>query len=201
VEQVFRRRQVKTHTRLAREELTEGFGHLRMAAAHAADGAAGALAPRVDAARKAVKPGITKASGAVVGMALMAPAGAKRLARRGKKKETGMAGKRWPMMIGGLLATGVAVGAASAMLRRRRSRNAWDEYGSTRTSSDTGAMLKSAESTMDAGVDKAARKAEAVRERGSDMIGSTGSSSGAPIGVDKTADRTMADSASKNSRP
>jgi hypothetical protein len=191
VEQVFRRRQVKTHTRLAREELTEGFGHLRMAAAHAADGAAGALAPRVDAARKAVKPGLSKAGGAMLGAAMIAP----RLARRGKKKESGMAGKRWPMMVGGLLATGLAVGAASALIKRRRSRTTWDEYGSTR---ESGGMLESTRTSMDAGVDKASKRAEAARERGSDLIGSPGSTtSGTPVGVDKT----MADSALKNSRP
>ena len=193
---MFRRRQVKTHTRLAREELTEGIGHLRMAAAHAADGAAGALAPRVDAARKAVKPGLKKAQGAVIGTAMISTAGAQRLAHRGKKKETGMAGKRWPMMVGGLLATGLAVGAASALMKRRRSQNAWDEYTSTRTSGDAGAMLESAKSSMDAGVDKASKKAEAARERGSDLVGSTGTTSGAPVGVDKSMSDSM-----KNSRP
>ncbi len=194
---MFRRRQVKTHTRLAREELAEGFGHLRMAAAHAADGAAGALAPRVDAARKAVKPGLSKASGAVFTTALLVPAGAKRLARKGKKKETGMAGKRWPMMIGGLLATGVAVGAATALMKRRRSRNTWDEYGSTRTTTDSGALLESAKSTTEAGIDKTSKRPEAARERSGDLIGSTGSTSGMPTGIDKT----TADSALKNSRP
>lgn len=39
-----------------------------------------------------------------------------------------MARKRWPMMIGGLLAAGAAVGAAGALVRRRRSRRTWDEY-------------------------------------------------------------------------
>src|SRR5262245_40268462 len=60
---VFRRRQVKTHGRLMREELGEGVAHLRMAAAHAAEGAAGALAPRVIAARAAVEPGLRKTRG------------------------------------------------------------------------------------------------------------------------------------------
>jgi hypothetical protein len=193
---------VKTHGLLAREELNESIDHLRMAAAHAADGAAGALAPRVDAAvksglRNVVRPGLTKARGAALdsvalfGVALdgsretkllarkgtkqLARIGTKRLARKGKKKvqkrETGMTGKRWPMMVGGLLATGAVVGAASALMRRRRSEGAWDEYGSTRTSGDADAMLDSAKSSMDAGVDKASPAAGAAKERTSDLIG------------------------------
>jgi len=210
---VFRRRQVKTHTRLAREELNESFGHLRLAAAHAADGASGALAPRVESARKAVQPSLTKARDVTVDSmdTLLSAAldgsrrarkDAKKLARNGKKKvqkQTGLGGKkrRWPMVLGGLVAAGAVAGAATAYVKRRQSNNAWDEYDATRTTSDTHAVLDKAKSTMDAGVDKVSAAAKDVKERSSDLIGSkstpdspTGSvSSGGSVGsvgVDKT---------------
>jgi hypothetical protein len=178
-----------------REELVESIDHLRMAAAHAADGAAGALAPRVVAAREAVKPGLRKAGGyarygadSLVGAARDGSRATARLSGKGKakatKKETGMAGKRWPMVIGGLVATGAVIGAASALMRRRRSSRTWDEYGSTRSTADK-SMLDSAKSAMDAGVHKASSAAGSAKDRTSDLIGSKGTgndrtSSGTP---------------------
>jgi hypothetical protein len=117
-----------------RDELGESLDHLRMAAAHAADGASGALAPRVDAARKAVRPGLDRARGVAMGgmetaivvarnRSRQAGRKAEKMGRKGKSKmmrnEAGSS-RRWPAMIGGLLVAGAAVGAASAMLRRRR---------------------------------------------------------------------------------
>jgi gas vesicle protein len=187
---VFRRRQLKSHGELLREELGESLDHLRMAAAHAADGAAGALAPRVVAAREAVKPGLRKASGyaragadSLFTTAREGSRQARRRATRGKasKKETGMAGKRWPMVIGGLLATGAVIGAASALMRRRRSGRAWDEYSSTRTTADK-SMIDSARTAMDAGVHKASPTAESAKERTSDLIGSAKSTANDRMG-------------------
>jgi hypothetical protein len=217
---VFRRRQVKNHTRLAREELNESFGHLRMAAAHAADGAAGALAPRVEAARKTVTPTLTKARGvtvgsvdALLGAALQSQRDAsrksKKLAKKGKAKVAKATGqqkqRRWPMVLGGLLATGAVAGAASAVIKRRRARDAWDEYDSptTRTTSDTGSELGSAKSTMDAGIDKVSAAAASAKERTSDLIGSKSDNpppTPASLGVDKT-DAPLADTRSSNGRP
>jgi hypothetical protein len=154
---------MKTHSRLAREELGESLGHLRMAAAHAADGAAGALAPRVQHARQAVKPGLNRASDSLE--SLLSSNGSRKKKAR-KKKGTGMAGKRWPMMVGGLLATGAVVGVATALMKRRRSQPMWDEYASTR---ETGEKIDS-RSTMDASVGKASAKADAAKDRTSDLI-------------------------------
>jgi hypothetical protein len=208
---VFRRRQVKTHTRLAREELNESFGHLRLAAAHAADGASGAMAPRVESARKAVQPSLTKARDVTVDSmdTLLSAAldgsrrarkDAKKLARNGKKKvqkKTGLGGnkkRRWPMVLGGLVAVGAVAGAATAYVKRRQANNAWDEYDATRTTSDTHAVLDKAKSTMDAGVDKVSAAAKDVKERSSDLIGSkstpdsptSGVGAVGAVGVDKT---------------
>jgi hypothetical protein len=189
-----------------------------MAAAHAADGASGALAPRVDAARKAVQPrlesGMNRATGGLDTVMLMArersrQAGrkAEKMGRMGKSKmktakmmpDQSRSSRRWPMAIGGLLVTGVVVGAASSMLRRRRDRQAWDEYGSTRTTADSGSMLGAAKSTMDAGIDKAKTMGEAAKDRASDLIGHKGTSGG-PAGSGEHDQSPMPHSASKNGR-
>lgn len=185
---MFGRRQVKTHTTLMREELGESIDHLRMAAAHAAGGASGALAPRVDAARKAVRPGINKARGMATNRvdtmrsaAWDSSKQAKKMADKGKKKmkkNSGNSGSRWPMMVGGILAAGAIIGAASTLMKRRQAQNSWDEYGSTRTTDDRDSMLESAKSTIDAGIDKASKSAEAVKDRASDLIGSKSTNSG-----------------------
>jgi hypothetical protein len=213
VEQVFRRRQVQSHSRLMRDELGESLDHLRMAAAHAAGGASGALAPRVDAARKAVQPrlesGMNRAMGGMDTVMVIArdrsrQAGKKagKMGRKGKAKmmkNEARSSRRWPMAIGGLLMAGVAIGAASAMLRRRRDQQAWDEYGSTRTTADTGSVLGSAKSTMDAGIDKAKTMGEAAKDRASDLIGHKSPNNG-PAGSGEYDKAPMPHGASKNGR-
>jgi hypothetical protein len=198
---------VKTHTRLAREELNEGLGHLRLAAAHAADGASGALAPRVESARKAVQPGLAKARNATMesvdslfsaalDSSRQAKKDAKKLARKGKKqvqKQTGLGKKprRWPKVLGGLAVAGAVAGAAAAYMKRRQANNAWDEYDATRTTTDAHAVLDKAKSTMDASVDKVSAAAKDAKERTSDLIGSKSTPKSpaenvGSVGVDKT---------------
>ncbi|MFI5913806.1 hypothetical protein [Dactylosporangium sp. NPDC051541] len=200
---MFGRRQVQSHTRLMQDELGQSFDHLRMAAAHAADGASGALAPRVDAARKAVKPrldsGLNRAMGGMESVMVIArergqqaQKQAKKTSKRASKKADKMGRKatsklmrnepktsrRLPLAIGGLVVAGAAVGAAAAYMRRRRNEQSWDEYGSTRTTSDTGSMLDAAKNQMDAGVDKARTMGEAAKDRASDLIGHKSTNSG-----------------------
>ncbi|MEV8514964.1 hypothetical protein [Dactylosporangium sp. NPDC051484] len=210
---MFRRRQVQTHSRLARDELGESLDHLRMAAAHAADGASGALAPRVDAARRAMKPhlesGMSRAKGGVDTVMIIARDRSRLTGRKavktGRKGKVGMtrngqkSSRRWPTMIGGLLMAGAAVGVASALLRRRRDQQGWDEYGATRTTSDSGSMLESAKSTMDAGMDKARTMGEAAKDRASDLIGHKSTNTG-PSGSGEHEKSPMSQAASKNSR-
>ena len=87
--------------------------------------------------------------------------------------------RRWPMVLGGLLAAGAVVGAASAIISRRRAnRDQWEEYGSTRsTSGRTDALIESAKSTVDTGREKVQSLAESAKERAADMKGSSTSSS------------------------
>jgi hypothetical protein len=198
-------------------ELGESLDHLRMAAAHAADGASGALAPRVDAARKAVKPrletGMNKAMGGMDTVMNIARDRSKEAGKQaGKMKNKGSKSaaklmrkeqkpRRWPMAIGGLLVAGAAVGAASAMLRRRRNQQAWDEYGATRTTGDTGSVLDAAKNTMDAGVDKAKTMGEAAKDRANDLIGSKSTNVGpSGAGTGEYDKHPMPHTVSKNSR-
>lgn len=185
---MFRRREVKTHGRLMRDELNESIEHLRMAASHAAGGAAGALAPRVDAARAAVKPGLRKVRGSASGgvSALLSAAGnskrgAKGLTRKSKtkvtKKESVMAGRRWPVVLGGLVIAGAAAGAVGALVKRRRAQRSWDQYDSTRHSTDK-SMIDSAKTSMDAGIGRVSSAASSAKDRATDLIGS-GTQSGA----------------------
>jgi hypothetical protein len=152
---MFRRRQAKTQGRLMREEFGESFEHFRMAVGHAAGGAATLVAPKVDSAKRSIRPGLRKS------------------ARKGKatlmREEPRM--RRWPMVLGGLLAAGAVVGAASAIISRRRAnRDQWEEYGSTRsTSGRTDALIESAKSTVDTGREKVQSLAESAKERAADM--------------------------------
>jgi hypothetical protein len=55
----------------------------------------------------------------------------KTMGKMGKKGKKGTSmTKRWPAIIGGLMAAGIAAGAAGAVLSRRRQRK-WNEYGSS----------------------------------------------------------------------
>jgi len=200
---MFRRRQAKTQGRLMRDELGESFEHFRLAVGHATGGATTLVKPRVDQAKRSVKPGIRKANrataAAVVPLALAASSGvrsglsgsrrqaeqaakaARKGALKGKAKlmreEPRM--RRWPMVLGGLLAAGAVIGAAGAVIARRRAnRDQWEEYGSARpTSGRTDAMIESAKSTADTGRDKVQSLADSAKERAADMMSSPSSPS------------------------
>jgi hypothetical protein len=129
---VFRRREVRTHGRLARDELNESMEHLRMAAAHAASGAAGVLAPRFDDARKAASEGFDSLRVVARDSARTANAVARKGKAKLRKEQAAKTRKRWTMVVSGLFA-GVAAGAAAALFSRRRARqDRWHEYGTTR---------------------------------------------------------------------
>lgn len=208
---MFRRRQMKTHSRLMREELEQSLEHFRMAAAHAAGGTAQALVPTVNAAKRSVKPGLRKARGATVAtiapLALAARSGAVRAGRqaevaarsarksalKGKAKLTGKEPrvKRWPMMLGGLLVAGAAVGAVGAIVARRRAnRTQWEEYGASRTTT-TGrhdSLVDTAKSTVEAGKEKVQSLADSAKDRAADLMSSSSNSTTSEYG--KNSSRT-----------
>ena len=182
---MFRRRQAKTHRVQMREELGQSFDHFRRAASHAASGTANAIGPRYDSASKSMKksvgPGVRKANRATAAAVMPLALSVARNARKGKAKVTRQqqSKRSWPTMLGGLLAAGVAVGAAGAVIARRRAnRDQWEEYGSTRsTGSRTDSMIESAKSTLDTGRDKVQSLAESAKERAAEMTNSSSSSS------------------------
>lgn len=158
----------KTRSELVKAELSESFDHLMQAATHAASGVGATVGPRVNAAMGYVSPATGKVKdaatsswastmAAVAPLALAAAEGARQaggVARKAKstnlkamrKKESHMSRKRWPMLAG-LLAGGTVVGAAGAMVMRRRKQQQWDEYDPGRalesTRDDAGSMMAS----------------------------------------------------------
>jgi hypothetical protein len=188
-----------------REELSQSFEHLRFAAAHAATGAANTIAPRFDAARAAVKPGLRKARGKtsdgvdpVFGAARSTTRQAKGLARKSTarvtKKESAMAGRRWPVVISGLVVAGAAAGAIGALVKRRRAQRSWDEYDSTRSTTGNKAMLDTAKTSMDAGISRVSSAASTAKDRASDLIGSTTTSSSERTSTSDRPSETLAGS-------
>src|SRR5207253_1913838 len=91
------------------------------------------------------------------------------------KRESAMTGKRWPMLIGGLLAAGTAVGVTGAVIARRRAnRSRWEEYGTTEPTTglktEAPSTMDSIRSTAESGVDKVQSIAESAKDRAADMM-------------------------------
>lgn len=206
---MFRRRQAKTHGQLMLDEFNESLGHLRLAVSHAAGGAADYVAPRIESAGKSVKPGLRRANRAtaatVVPLAFAARTSvrsglrdgarhaekaakaarknARRSAIRGKailtREEPRM--RRWPKVLGGLVIAGAVVGATGAYIARRRAnRDQWEEYGSTRSTGRTDALIESAKSTVDSGKEKVQSLTDSAKERAAEMTGKSSSSTSGP---------------------
>jgi len=179
---MFRRRQAKTHRVQMREELGQSFDHFRQAASHAASGTANLIGPRYESARKSMTksagPSARKANRATAAAVMPLAIAVGRNARKGKAKvmREQQSTRRWPMVLGGLLAAGAAVGAAGAVIARRRAnRDQWEEYGSTRSTggSRTDSMIETAKSTLDSGRDKVQSLAESAKERAAEMTNSS----------------------------
>jgi len=173
---VFGRRHVKTQNELMREELGEGFDHLRMAASHAAGTAAALLAPRLEQVRDRLEPTLDKSKSAARSSAQRSAELARESARRAnkaarkatgkKKKESGMA-KRWPMVVGGLVLAGAAATAASAVMSRRRQKK-WNDYGSTST---TTGLKNEGRSYADTARSTASSVTDTAKEKATDVLG------------------------------
>jgi hypothetical protein len=121
-------RNERTHSQQVKDELAQSYEHLRLAAGHAAGGAAEMMTPPYDRARIVATRGWGTTRDAFAPFYEQVRDGAAN-ARRGnvvvveEKRKS-----RWPTLFG-LLAAGAAVGAASAIAaRRRRAASEWDEY-------------------------------------------------------------------------
>src|SRR5262245_30772165 len=114
----------RTHSQQLRDELAQTYDHLRLAAAHAAGGAAEKATPSYDRARGVANRGWSTTRDAFAPLYEQMRDGAAN-ARKGYAMQKR---NRWPVLIG-LLAAGAAAGAAGAvMARRRRSAAEWEEY-------------------------------------------------------------------------
>lgn len=124
--QVFGRKDSRTHTDELLHELTESYGHLKLAAGHAAGGAAEKLTPPYDKARNTTSRGWRSTRNAFAPIYEQMRDGAAN-ARRGAELPD-KRNRSWPVLVS-LLAAGAAVGAAGAMIaRRRRAAQQWDEF-------------------------------------------------------------------------
>jgi cytoskeletal protein RodZ len=122
---VFGRKHPRTHTDQLLQELAESYGHLKLAAGHAAGGAAEKLTPPYDKARNTAARGWLSTKSAFAPLYDQMRDGAAN-ARRGVQVSDKR--NRWPVLLS-LLAAGAAVGAAGAMIaRRRRAAQRWDEF-------------------------------------------------------------------------
>lgn len=178
---MFGRKEVsRTHRQQLLDELVESYNHLKLAAAHAAEGTAERMTPTYDKARHAAARGWSTTRTTVV----QPPPQMKHAAGKARQKRS-----RWPRFFG-LLAAGAAVGAAGAVVSRRR-RNAaqWEEYEpmpglETGVGTEGGAREKAASAAgkvaagaaaMAEGVStRAGRMAESVRGTGGETVSGKG---------------------------
>jgi hypothetical protein len=144
----------KSHTDQLRAELLESYLHARRAAALAPGAGAEQVTPAYDKARGVASKGWQSTKGTITPLYATMKDGARnaRMIAEFKVKPESKSYK-WPALIG-LLAAGVAVGAAGAMVaRRRKAAQQWDEF-------EPAAALDDAESSIAgvAGMAKGATK-------------------------------------------
>jgi len=167
---VFGRKQQRTQTQLLMDELAESYGHLKSAAGHVAGGTAEKLTPPYDKARNAANRGWYTTKDAFAPLYVQMREGA-----ANARKEQQVKKNRWPVLVG-LLAAGAAVGAAGAMVaRRRRTAAQWDEYDPMPAVSDASygspTSSSTAASKMAGATDKVTASAANVAESVSSQAG------------------------------
>jgi hypothetical protein len=114
-----------THRQQLLDELGQSYGHLKLAAGQLAGGTAEKITPPYDRARNVASRGWGSTKGAFAPIYAQMRDGA-----ANARQEVMVVDKRnrWPMFMG-LLAAGAAVGAAGALVsRRRKATRQWDEF-------------------------------------------------------------------------
>lgn len=108
-----------------RSELGQTMDHAMRAAGHAAGGFQETVGPRVGPATQRMRTATAARMGSAPGM--LAPTRENARAEQKQRRKRARARKRNTRMIG-LLAGGIAVGAAGALAMRRRRQKEWEEY-------------------------------------------------------------------------
>lgn len=198
----------KTHGQLAKDEFGVGVDHMLQAAQHAAGGVGSAVGPRVHSMRSMVTPAAGRvrtvaSSGWDSTVSSLAPImaaaregareateaaiKAKAKADKARQKEGHVKQRRIGLALG-LLAAGVAVGAAAALVVRRRRRNAWEDYDPSdalESMMDTvGSRASDVKDKANELTDKAKDAAGDMKDKASDLTRKAGDS------VQKAADKT-----------
>jgi len=150
----------KTHSQLAKRELNQSLEHFMLAATHIARSTGATMGPKVQAARERVSPAADKVRDAANSswgstMAALAPLAAaatdsarkasteaRKTNQRGMKaidkkaqkmaRKASRASSNSGSRLTKLLIAGAVVGAAGALMMRRRKQQAWDEYDPSR---------------------------------------------------------------------
>lgn len=178
----------KTRGELMRTELGESWDHFMQAASYAANGFGRSVGPRTRRLGGAAARGWDSTAATLAPLAAAYREGAadataaalklKNKTTKAQRKGTYVAKKRNSRtgMVFGLLAAGIAAGAAGAMLMRRRRKQQWSEYDPTDAldsiSPDTRSMAGKSGETMD----KMSHRASKAMDKTADKLHSAASS-------------------------
>jgi gas vesicle protein len=174
----------RTNTELMRDELGESWVHFMQAANHAATGVGASVGPATGKMKSAAARSYTGTVAKLAPLAVAYKAGAHDAtvalkASKAAKKENEMPRKRTGLLMG-LLAGGVAVGAAGALVMRRRRQQQWAEYDPSEAlesvRSDSRSIVDKVSSKTDTAIDKASQHASKAMERGADKLNDAASS-------------------------
>ncbi len=188
----------RTQRQQIRDELGETYAHLRLAASHAAGGAAEKLTPPYDRARYVANRGWVTTKDAFAPLYEQVRSGAANARKDYQVLEIPEKKNRWGALLG-LLAAGAAVGAVGAVvMRRRRAEAQWDEYDpmtavdeltpAGQKPSATKKVTAGAASVADTVSAKAGKLADSLHEKSTPAeTGASGTTSGMS---DTTADLT-----------
>jgi hypothetical protein len=178
----------KTRGEMMRAELGESWDHFLAAATHAANGVGQTVGPRATRLRGAASTGWASTAAALAPLAVAYREGAadatvaalrmKNKVEKGKKGKS-VSNKRSGMLFG-LLAAGVTLGAAGALVVRRRRRQQWSEYDSTGALDSMAAEARSmADKTAGKSgstMDKLAHRTSKAMDKTADKLSSAASS-------------------------
>lgn len=182
----------KTQGEMMRAELGESWEHFLAAATHAANGVGQTVGPGAAKLKGAASNSWMSTAATLAplaaayhdGAAHATAAALKQQKKAHKKAHNGKKGKpvsnRRTGMLIGLLAAGVALGAAGALVVRRRRRQEWAEYDPTGAldsmSSDTRSMADKAADKSGGTMDKLAHHTSKAMDKTADKLSSAASS-------------------------